>query len=240
MASNAVASAWAGVLRFRLSVKIACSNGSSAAMTVAVRSDGPVMVIVPHPPRTGWRRVSSEWTSSAVACSWARDDAAAMTRSHSVRRPFTPAWEASSTSRPADVGSAATAVVTSSACAADNTPVRIADATTGCSNARVAVFVVARAAPTVVPLTEASHPSTSRNESSPGPAPDATSRPVASSLPAAATRSSSAKPSTSSRAAAPDRDSTSTVGMKARASRSNVDNTRSTSTGSGRVTPAGS
>ena len=47
MASNAVASACSGVLRARLSVKIACSNGSSAAITAAVRSTGPVIVIVP-------------------------------------------------------------------------------------------------------------------------------------------------------------------------------------------------
>ena len=134
-ASNATASACSACPARRLSSKIARSNGSSAAITAAVRSSGPVIVITPEPSaRLVCRSDRCPYTCSAVACSCPRDAAAATTRAHSVRSPFTPETCATSTRCWAASPSPADAVATSSACTVDNAPARTAASTAGCAS----------------------------------------------------------------------------------------------------------
>ena len=216
--------------RVRLSSKIARSNGSSAAITAAVRSSGPVIVISPG------RRPGSRAAASAAGTRARRSPAPAPAttppRPPGRIRPAVPSRPRPTPPRPVARPLAIGRRLRSRP--ALPAPPRAArpaprTSTTGCSSTRVAAVVTDRAAPTVVPDTDANQASTSRNESSPGPTPDATRRPVASSFPAAASRSSSAKSSTSSRAAPPDIASTSSAATSARASRTNDFITRSTS-----------
>ncbi len=171
-------------------------------------------------------------------CSTSSERVAALTRSHSSLRPFSPACPAVSSSDSSAAGSSAAAALTCSAWAGESAPERIAAAVSGRSATRRAVPSAARAAPTVVPAMVATQLSMSRKEPSPTHAPVWSSRPTARVRPAPASFSSAMNCSTAVRASGPLSVSGSRSPTSVRARATRAVSSASTDTSSGVTRPS--